>query len=251
MNEAPLLKVENLSVTLGDNPILKDVSFELERERVLAIIGPNGAGKSVLLKTLLGIIKPTSGKITWAPNIRIGYLPQRFHVDLYLPMTVGEFLDLKPTREMTNEEALALVEIEVSWLNRKLAHLSGGQLQRVLLAWSLLDNPQILLFDEPTENVDVVGQESIYALLHHLQDSTGVSLIIISHDLHAVYRYANNVLCINQTTVCFGEPEAELTVDKLSSLYKDQTFFHHDYGSLDGHTHANHSHEHHEHAKPK
>lgn len=251
MEPNTLLKVENLSVTLGDNAILKNVSFELEKERVLAIIGPNGAGKSVLLKTLLGIVKPTSGKITWAPKIRIGYLPQRFHVDLYLPMTVGEFMDLKPTREMTNEEVLKLVEIDVDWLGRKLAHLSGGQLQRVLLAWSLLDNPQILLFDEPTENVDVVGQESIYSLLHHLQDSIGVSLIIISHDLHAVYRYANQVLCLNQSAVCYGEPESELTIDKLSSLYKDQTLFHHDYGSIDGHMHAGHSHENHEHAKHK
>ena len=228
-----LVKIEDLSVTLGDNVIFKNVSFELEKERVLAIIGPNGAGKSVLLKTLLGIIKRTSGTITWAPNIRIGYLPQRFHVDFYLPMTVGEFLDLKPTREMTNEEALKLVEVDASWLTRKLAHLSSGQLQRILLAWSLLDNPQILLFDEPTENVDVVGQESIYTLLHHLQDSMGVSLIIISHDLHAVYRYANHVLCLNQTTTCYGEPEAELTVDKLSTLYKDQTFFHHNHEGIE------------------
>lgn len=249
MNEATLLKVEDLSVTFGDIRVLIDVSFELEKERVLAIIGPNGAGKSVLLKTLLGIIKPTSGTITWAPNVRVGYLPQRFHIDLYLPMTVGEFMDLKPTREMTNEVALKLVEVDVSWLTRKLAHLSSGQLQRILLAWSLLDNPQILLFDEPTENVDVVGQESIYSLLHHLQDTIGVSLIIISHDLHAVYRYANNVLCINQKMVCYGEPEDELTVDKLSSLYKDQTFFHHDYGSIDGHTHEGHSHENHAHIK--
>ncbi len=234
MSETQLLKVEDLSVTIGDNKILSNVSFSLDKEQVLAIIGPNGAGKSVLLKTLLGIIKPTEGKIEWAPNIRVGYLPQRFHVDLYLPMTVAEFLNLKPTREMTNEKALKLVKVDTSWLSRKLAHLSSGQLQRILLAWSLLDNPQILLFDEPTENVDVVGQESIYSLLHTLQDSIGVALLIISHDLHAVYRYANNVLCLNKKMVCYGQPEDELTVDKLSSLYKDQTFFHHDhdYGTI-------------------
>jgi len=231
MPHEPILTVQDLTVRIGTNEILRDVSFSISREEVLAIVGPNGAGKSVLLKALLGIVEPTGGTVTWAPDARIGYLPQRFHVDLYLPMTVREFLNLKPTRSFSNEQVLALVSIDKEWLGRRLSHLSSGQLQRVLLAWALLDNPSILLFDEPTENVDVVGQDSIYSLLHHLQDATGVALIIVSHDLHVVYRYANNVLCINQKMLCYGEPETALTNEKLSELFGDHAYFHHHHES--------------------
>ncbi|TSC52017.1 MAG: zinc transport system ATP-binding protein [Parcubacteria group bacterium LiPW_41] len=222
-----LLSVKNLSVAFRENHVIKHISFDIHKEEVLAIVGPNGAGKSVLLKTLLGIIEPTAGSIEWFPGIRIGYLPQRFHVDMYLPMTVGEFLDLKPRKILTNEAVLRLLKLEKSWLKKRLAHLSSGQLQRILLAWALLDDPQILLFDEPTENVDVAGQESIYTLLHHLQDTTGLSLILVSHDLQVVYKYANNVLCLNGKQVCYGEPKEALDHKTLSELFGDHTVFHH------------------------
>ena len=172
---------------------------------VLAVIGQNGSGKSVFLKTLLGMIPATHGTITWKKDVRIGYLPQRFQVDAYLPMTVQEFLSLKPDARPICE-TLKLLHMEHEWLHKHLAHLSGGELQQVLLLWVLQDNPHIILFDEPTENVDVVGSESIYKTLHHLQDTTGLAIIIISHDLHLVYRYANTVLCLNKNMVCYGEP---------------------------------------------
>jgi len=226
--EAPiLLSVKNLSLSINNNHIFNHVGFEIHKEEVVAIIGPNGAGKSMLLKSLLGIVEPTAGVIQWFPGIRIGYLPQRFHVDMYLPMTVAEFLNLKPRKILTNEAVLRLLKLEKSWLKKKLSHLSSGQLQRILLAWALLDDPQILLFDEPTENVDIEGQESIYTLLHHLQDTTGLSLIIVSHDLQVVYRYANRVVCLNEKQVCYGEPDKALNHETLSKLFGDHTVFHH------------------------
>lgn len=229
MTSGPLLKVENLTVHAGVNDIIHNISFTLNPSEVLAIIGPNGAGKSVLLKSLLGIMQPTSGTIEWAKGVRVGYLPQRFLVDLYLPMTVGEFLDLKPERVHTNNDVLKLVNIDEGWLSRRLAHLSSGQLQRVLLAWALLDDPQVLLFDEPTENVDVAGQESIYALLHHLEETMKIAVLIVSHDLHVVYQYANNVLCLNQKMLCFGTPDVTLTKDRLTELYGEHAHFRHDH----------------------
>lgn len=222
-----LLSVKNLSLSINGNHIFDHVNFEIEKEEVLAIVGPNGAGKSMLLKSLLGIVEPTAGAIEWFPGIRIGYLPQRFHVDVYLPMTVGEFLNLKPRKILTNEAVIRLLKLEKNWLKKRLSHLSSGQLQRVLLAWALLDDPQILLFDEPTENVDIAGQESIYTLLHHLQDTTGLSLIIISHDLQVVYKYADRVLCLNEKQICYGEPDDTLHHETLSKLFGDHTFFHH------------------------
>jgi zinc transport system ATP-binding protein len=227
MNSSPLLSVKNLSLTLNTVHIFNHVNFEVYKEEVLAIVGPNGAGKSMLLKTLLGINEPSTGVIDWFPGIRIGYLPQRFHVDIYLPMTVGEFLNLKPRKILTNEAVLRLLKLEKSWLKKKLSHLSSGQLQRVLLAWALLDDPQILLFDEPTENVDIAGQESIYTLLHHLQDTTGISLILVSHDLQVVYKYANKVLCLNEKQICYGEPSQALDHETLKKLFGDHTVYHH------------------------
>lgn len=227
MQPNPLLSVTDLTVHAGTNDIIRNVSFTLKTGTTLAIIGPNGAGKSVLLKTLLGIITPSSGTILWAPDTRVGYLPQRFLVDLYLPMTVGEFLDLKPHRMRSNEEVLTLVGIEQDWLTRRLAHLSSGQLQRILLAWALLDDPHVLLFDEPTENVDIAGQQSIYTLLHRLQETMHIAMLIVSHDLHVVNRYADSVLCLNKAMLCAGTPEATLTKENLTELYGEHTHFLH------------------------
>lgn len=227
MDASPLLSIQNLTVAFDGKVAIDGVTFVLNPEEVVAIIGPNGAGKSVLLKTLAGIYLPTAGSVTWKPGTKIGYLPQRFHVDHYLPMTVGEFLRLKPLQSYPLHEVLTLAGMDATWTTRSLAHLSSGQLQKVLLAWSIFDKPQVLLFDEPTENVDVVGQDSIYTLLHHLQDTLHVALLIVSHDLHVVYRYANRVVCLNEKMICYGEPESSLTTARLSELYGDHAFFHH------------------------
>jgi len=227
MINEPLLSVKDLTVVLDNRKILHDVSFEIRPQEVLAIIGPNGSGKSVLLKTLLGLIRPTHGQIEWQSGVNIGYLPQRFQVDHYLPMTVGEFLKLKPVFKYSLSQVLEMVGATAAWADKNLAHLSSGQLQKVLLAWAIIDGPQILLFDEPTENVDVVGQDSIYNLLHKLQDDLGIAVILVSHDLQIIYRYANQVLCLNQKMLCYGEPHLALTTEKLSELYGDHAFFHH------------------------
>ncbi len=222
-----LLQVKNLSVTLGGQKIIENVSFEVNQEEVIAIIGPNGAGKSVLLKTLLGLIPKTSGEIAWRPDVKIGYLPQRFQVDKYLPMTVKEFLNLQSNPEYKTGEIMKMVGLPGDFGAKNMAHLSAGEMQKVLLAWTLMTKPDILLFDEPTENVDVVSQESIYTLLHHLQDKFNIAVIIVSHDLHVVYRYANQVLCLNKEMVCQGVPHEVLTTAKLGELYGDHAFFHH------------------------
>ncbi len=222
-----IIEVKNLSVTLDGRKIVGEVSFTLQSQEVLAIVGPNGAGKSILLKTLVGINKHYSGEIYFAPGTKIGYLPQRFHVDSYLPITVREFLNLKPEHKYTLEEVLRLVDIPETWLTQNLGTFSSGQLQKILLAWAVIDQPHVLLFDEPTENVDVVSQESIYDLLHELQDRLAISIIIVSHDLDVVYKYANTVLCLNERMLCYGEPVATLTNEALSELYGDHAFFHH------------------------
>lgn len=228
MNTKTLLEVKNLSVTLDRHRVIDKVSFAIAPCEVIAIIGPNGAGKSVLLKTLLGILPPSSGTIRWKPNIRVGYLPQRFTIDRYIPLTVKDFFDLKPTPlHYTPEEALRLVTLPASFLNKNLAYLSGGELQRILLAWAIIDNPQLLLFDEPTENVDPIHQESIYNLLNRFQNELHIAAVIVSHDLHVVYKYARRVICLNKQQVCYGPPQETLTNETLGNVYGDHAFFHH------------------------
>ena len=227
----PILEIKNLSAGYYKERILEGVSFSLERGDTLAIIGPNGAGKSTLLKAILGAI-PFSGEIIKEKKVRIGYVPQKLDLDLDLPITVEEFLALRNHPESddkhTPENVLKLVDIKQIYLKKKIGELSSGEFQRVLIAWAIVGHPDLLLFDEPTANVDIVGQETVYELLHKLQDEHNITLILISHDLTVVYRYANKVLCLNKGQICFGPPAEVLTQDELRKLYGgERKLYHH------------------------
>lgn len=216
MPNEPILKVEDLDVAFNGNQILKDLSFEVNKGDIMAVIGPNGAGKTVLFRALLGLV-PYKGTIDWQPNIKAGYVPQRFVVERDMPMNIREFLGYKDGKGK-------IVEI-LKWvglggaLNRPLGFLSGGELQKVLIAFALLGNPQVLLFDEPTTGIDVGGEETIYNLLRKLRDEHDLTVIFISHDIHVVYEHANSVLCINKEKMCFGPPREALSVEELKKLY--------------------------------
>ena len=229
MPSEPILKVENLSVEFDGNKIIQDLSFEVDQGGIVAVIGPNGAGKTVLFRALLGLI-PYSGKINWRTGqagAKIGYVPQRFIVERDLPLTVKEFLSYLPSnfRRKTWEgenkiaKALELVGLHAHLLNVPLGVLSGGELQKVLIAFALLGNPEILLFDEPTTGIDIGGEETIYNLLRKLKNEHGLTIIFISHDIHVVYQYAGNVLCLNKKKICFGPPHEALSAEELRKLY--------------------------------
>ena len=228
MDNDKILEVENLSVSFNGQKVLNNISFSLNRGEVLAVIGPNGSGKSVLFRALLGLI-PYSGKIDWQPGLKIAYTPQKLGIERGFPLTVKEFLGLKSASKENTLQALASVGIatgpehehhlEHHILNRQMGLLSGGEFQRVLVAWSLVDNPDVLLFDEPTTGIDIGGEETIYNLLHELQDKRKLTIILISHDLNIVYKYAKTVICLNRQQVCFGEPHAVLNPEELSALY--------------------------------
>ncbi len=230
----PILKVENLSVTLEGLEILKNLSFVVNEGEVTAIIGPNGAGKSVLLRTLIGLL-PYEGGIHWREDVKIGYVPQKLSVERSLPLTVHEFFLLHEKKFLLSGSsvnkrivgALREVELPESIVGRRLGVLSGGELQRVLIAWALFDKPNVLIFDEPTAGVDVGGEETIYNVLHELQDRLGITIILVSHELNVVFRYATSVLCLNRMLVCSGTPEETLTPEQLRKLYGESTYYHH------------------------
>ncbi len=226
-----MLKVEGLAVRFGENEVLNDVSFSVEKGEALAVVGPNGAGKTVLFRALLGFL-PHQGKVEWAKNIKIGYVPQKLAVDNNFPISVGDFFQFKTKNKNEIYEALNSVGIKGDEeylkhhiLDKRFGALSGGQFQRIMIAWAIVNKPDILLFDEPTSGIDIGGEETIYNLLHKLQTKNILSIILISHDLNIVYRYANKVLCLNKEMVCFGEPHIVLDPESLSKLYGGKTRF--------------------------
>ncbi len=236
MDTEKILKVENLSVSFGDFNVFKDVNFEVNKGEAVAVVGPNGSGKSVLFRAILGFIA-YSGKIEWGKNIKIGYVPQKLFVDAHFPVSVGDFFNFKTKSKQAIIEALNSVGIagneehlQHHILSKKLGALSGGQFQRVMIAWAIINKPDILLFDEPTSGIDVGGEETIYNLLHKLQTQNKLSLVLISHDLNIVYHYADKVMCLNKEMVCFGEPHEVLDPASLSKLYGGEAkFYHHEH----------------------
>ena len=239
MSDNILLKVENLDIKFNSDEVIKDLNFSVNQGDVLAIVGPNGAGKSVLFRALLGLI-PYSGNVKWAENLKISYVPQKFSIDRELPLSAEEFLSFKKKSqkeiinvlisvgvgaEHRNEPAHQLRHITDHVLKQRLGWLSGGQLQRVLIAWALLDNPDVLLFDEPTSGIDVGGEETIYSMLKKLHSEHNLTMLLISHDLNIVYKYANNVLCLNKEMICYGSPATALDSSALVKLYGNEAGF--------------------------
>ena len=230
----PILKVENLNVQLDEHQVLKNLNFSVNRGDVLAIVGPNGAGKSVLFRALLGLIS-YSGNIKWAQNIKVSYVPQKFNIDKEIPLSVAEFLKFKTKSDEDTLKILKAVglsdkehddfHLKEHVLKQRVGWLSGGQLQRVLIAWAMLDNPDVLLFDEPTSGIDIGGEETIYNLLKKINQEHQMTILLISHELNIVYKYATNVLCLNKEMICYGMPNQVLDPSSLAKLYGNEASF--------------------------
>jgi len=236
MTDDTVLTVKDVSVTLDNQPVLQNVSFMLKQGEAFAVIGPNGAGKTVLFRALLGLL-PHTGLVEWRRDVKIGYVPQRFSVDRSAPISAMEFFLLqsahfwRPNTAFTAQldQELTLMGLDRRVLQKSLGELSGGETQRVLIASALLEKPSVLLLDEPTAAVDAGFEETVYALLHRVQTERGTALLLISHDLSVVYRYAQRVLCLNKCVVCQGPPVEALNPQALATLYGEASFYHHEH----------------------
>jgi zinc transport system ATP-binding protein len=217
-----LLSVRNLGVAFENRVVLRQLSFDLYSGDCLAIIGPNGAGKTVLLKALQHLI-PYEGEIQWSQEARLGYVPQSVAADRQLPLRTRELLAAKARFLDLADQEMGDVSSELNlspeFLNAGIGTLSGGQFQKVLIAFALLGRPNVLLFDEPTASLDELTEERIYELVHQLQSQRGITLILVSHDLSVVYRYASRVLCLSKGEVCMGPPKEIMTPEMLEQLY--------------------------------
>lgn len=202
-----LLKAENVSLNLNGRRILDQVSLSVLSGRITTIIGPNGAGKTSLLRVLLNLHSPTGGRVWRRPALRIGYMPQRVHIDEVLPLTVQRFLSLGgsfPASMLSD----VLLKVGIGHLQKQpVQSISGGEMQRVLLARALLREPDLLVLDEPAQSVDVMGQGEMFQLIASLRDRHGFGVLMVSHELHLVMAAADSVICLNQHICCTGRPE--------------------------------------------
>lgn len=232
MTDSParnVLEVERLSVAFGRTAVLRDLSFSVAEGSSLAIIGPNGSGKTVLFKALIGAV-PCRGTVRWTAGTRIGYVPQKLDIERNLPLTGLDVLHAKAGLSAASENAvqraLRAVNLTPRVATKPIGALSGGQFQRLLLAFALTGGPTVLLFDEPTAGVDEPGEESLYAMIRRVQDAAGLTLLLISHELSLVYRYATAVLCLGRRGSCYGPPLEILTPERLQEMYGTPMKFH-------------------------
>ena len=207
MTPEPLVQLQSVSVRLGGRDVLTHVDLDINPAEIVTVIGPNGAGKTTLARTLLGILKPVTGRIIKREKLRVGYVPQRMAVEATLPLTVRRLLTL--TQRYGEAEMLqCLDDVGAAHLiNRQAGELSGGEYQRVLLARALLGSPDLMILDEPTRGIDFAGQSALYELLAHIRSERGCAILLISHDLHVVMAASDRVICINGHVCCQGAPE--------------------------------------------
>ena len=211
---SPLIQAHNLSHRYGTQWVLKNISIEVKRGEILTLIGPNGAGKSTLIKLLLGLIEPTEGEVIRAKDLVVGFMPQKISIDHTFPITVERFLALGKPKTLSKSDFESYRqqishELKICHLlSQPLQSLSGGEMQRVLLARALMRQPNLLVLDEPTQGVDIHGQSELYHYLTEIRDRYHCSILMVSHDLHLVMRSTDQVLCLNHHLCCSGKPQA-------------------------------------------
>ncbi|MCP9340231.1 zinc ABC transporter ATP-binding protein ZnuC [Stutzerimonas xanthomarina] len=206
MSEA-LIRLENIHVRFARQAVLEGAELRVHRGEIVTLIGPNGAGKTTLVRAVLGLLKPDSGTVWRKPKLRVGYMPQKLHVDPTLPLSVLRFLRLVPGVDRAAALA-ALNEVGAEHvIDSPLQSVSGGEMQRVLLARALLRQPELLVLDEPVQGVDVAGQAELYRLIGRLRERYGCGVLMVSHDLHLVMSATDQVVCLNRHVCCSGHPE--------------------------------------------
>ncbi len=236
-----LICARAITVRHGGNVVLQNVDISLTAGEIVTIVGPNGSGKSTLLRVLIGALKPSAGQVTRTPGLRIGYVPQKLHIDPTMPVTVRRFLDL-PNRVNDAAATDALLAAGAPDLgSRQMTQLSGGQFQRVLLARAILEKPHILMLDEATQGLDQPGSARFYQQIDQVRRDLNCAVLMVSHELHVVMSASDRVICLNGHVCCEGTPDVVSAAPAYRELFGTGTG-----GALALYRHE-HDHHHHDH----
>ncbi|MCX2723189.1 metal ABC transporter ATP-binding protein [Roseibium salinum] len=204
--QTQLVKLEGAGVRKGAEWLVRGVDLSVSPGEIITLIGPNGSGKSTTAKMALGILTPSEGRAVRVPGLKVGYVPQKLTIDWTLPLSVHRFLRL--TNHLSVAECTKALEQTGAGrlLNAEMRNLSGGELQRVMLARAIARNPDLLVLDEPVQGVDYAGEIAIYDLISEIRSTMGCGILMISHDLHVVMAAADQVVCLNGHVCCRGTP---------------------------------------------
>lgn len=214
-----LIQAENISVTRNKKEILKNINITIEERDFITILGPNGGGKSMLLKCLLGFYNPDCGSVTKSSKLKVSYTPQDFTIDKSIPIRALDFIMLNKSKKNKKiNDIFQELNIE-NILNQQLSTLSGGELQKILITRSLIDDPNLLILDEPTQNLDVSGQLNFYKFLNRIYDNRNISILMVSHDLHMVMASTKKVICLSNHICCSGEPSTITDDPEFANLF--------------------------------
>ncbi len=207
MSNPDLVRLTNINLEFGHKQVLTNISLNLHDNCITTLIGPNGAGKSSLVKVLLRLQQPTSGELWHRPDLKIGYMPQKLHIDQTMPLSVRRFMSLPYPHPIDKLKSALDAVGSIHLLDASVHDLSGGETQRVLLARSLLLEPQLLVLDEPVQGVDINGQTELYRLIAEIRHERKCGVLMVSHDLHLVMAATDHVICLNKHVCCAGHPE--------------------------------------------
>jgi zinc transport system ATP-binding protein len=230
-----LIEANSLSYQVDGKSILDNVSVSIKEKEILTLIGPNGAGKTTLLRILAGLLKPDSGEVVHSPELKIGFMPQKLHLNTTMPLPVKTFLNIKNVDKALMQNTANELNID-KLIDQSMHSLSGGEKQRVMLARAILRKPNLLILDEPAQGVDLSGQNRLYELISNISKSMDCAVFMISHDLHWVMANTDRVLCLNQHICCEGHPDTVSTDAAYLNLFAEQ---------VGGLAHYTHHHDHH------
>ena len=217
----PLLSLHNASVQLARRSVLHDISLSVGEREIVTLIGPNGAGKTTLVRAVLGLQALSEGTLEKRDALRIGYMPQRIRLNDHMPLRVGDFLQLNGSKALLARAALkeaGVADLERAQLNK----VSGGELQRVLFARALLNDPELLVLDEPVQGVDLSGQADLYQLIAKVRDKHNCGVLMVSHDLNVVMANTDTVICLNRHVCCHGHPDHVSTDPAFLELFGER-----------------------------
>lgn len=241
-----LLSLQDVAVHYGQGPVLQSVDLTVRAGEIITVVGPNGSGKSSLLRVMTGAVRPKQGRVLRQVGLRIGYVPQKLRLDPTFPITLRRFLDLP---QPAGDHAVALVAERTGisvHMHKQIASLSGGLLQRGMLARAILRRPDVLLLDEPTQGLDQAGSAGFYELIEDLRNELNCAVVMVSHDLHVVMSASDRVICLNGHICCQGAPDVVSTAPEYRALFGRGTrgtmaLYRHDHDHHHGHDHGHHA----------